>query len=141
MFFDGTTPLYYHSTFRSHAVIMLRPLKLQHFASRHRYAIPLRRHLSLSSVRGPTDPPLDPRTLPDYFASHILPIASERLALICRAEQPRLYGGPRTLDVGRPHLRWTFAELDRHVAALARGLLGMGVKKGERVGVVMGNNR
>ncbi|KAG6865443.1 hypothetical protein C0991_002519 [Blastosporella zonata] len=38
------------------------------------------------------------------------------------------------------HLAWDFAEFDRHINALARGLLGMGVRKGDRVGVVMGNN-
>lgn len=100
-----------------------------------------RRRLSLSSVNGPLHPPLNHRTLPDYFASHILPLASDRLSLICRDERPRLYGGPKTLDADRSHLRWSFSELDRHVIALARGLIGMGVKQGDRVGVVMGNNR
>ncbi|KAG6861288.1 hypothetical protein C0995_001842 [Termitomyces sp. Mi166 len=38
------------------------------------------------------------------------------------------------------HLAWDFAEFDRHINSLARGLLGMGVQKGDRVGVVMGNN-
>ena len=39
------------------------------------------------------------------------------------------------------HLAWTFAEMDEHVMALARGLIAMGVTKGDRVGVIMGNNR
>lgn len=39
------------------------------------------------------------------------------------------------------HLAWSFAEFDRHINALARGLLRMGVQKGDRVGVLMGNNR
>jgi non-ribosomal peptide synthetase component E (peptide arylation enzyme) len=39
------------------------------------------------------------------------------------------------------HLAWDFSEFDRHISALARGLVGLGVKKGDRVGVVMGNTR
>lgn len=39
------------------------------------------------------------------------------------------------------HLAWDFEEFDRHVKAMARGLLSMGVNKGDRVGVIMGNNR
>jgi fatty-acyl-CoA synthase len=31
--------------------------------------------------------------------------------------------------------RWTYAELDRDVAAAARGLLALGIEKGERVGI------
>ncbi|KAL1700997.1 hypothetical protein EV121DRAFT_282959 [Schizophyllum commune] len=38
------------------------------------------------------------------------------------------------------HLAWDFEELDRHIKALARGLLELGVKPGERVAVIMGNN-
>ena len=63
-----------------------------------------------------------------------------RPALLCRAESPDALGG-RPQASSAPHLAWSFAELDAHVAALARGLLAMGVKKGDRVGVVMGNNR
>ncbi|KAF8634847.1 hypothetical protein AX17_004095 [Amanita inopinata Kibby_2008] len=38
------------------------------------------------------------------------------------------------------HLAWDFEEFERHIAALARGLVSMGVQKGDRVGVIMGNN-
>lgn len=51
-------------------------------------------------------------------------------------------GGPPSRLIGDArYLRWDFAEFDRHIQALARGLLGLGVKKGDRVGVIMGNNR
>lgn len=100
------------------------------------------RNLTHSSVQGPLHPPLEIRTLPAYFTDLILPNFASEPALICRAEPPRTHGGPRSrnLEVTR-HLAWDYAEFDRHINALARGLLGMGVKRGERVGVVMGNNR
>lgn len=39
------------------------------------------------------------------------------------------------------HLAWDFDEFDKHIRALARGLVAMGVRKGDRVAVLMGNNR
>jgi hypothetical protein len=98
------------------------------------------RLLSLSSVTGALNPPLDDRTLPKYFESQLLPSFADRPALICRAEKRNIYGGRDQRHEGR-HLRWTFGEFDEHIEALARGLNRMGVKKGDRVGVVMGNNR
>ncbi|KAI0073641.1 acyl-CoA synthetase [Panus rudis PR-1116 ss-1] len=100
-----------------------------------------RRALTVSSVVGPTEPPLVQSTLSHYFENEILKHHSTRPALICRAEHPRAHGGPvsRNLGVTR-HLAWDFEEFDRHIEALARGLLDLGVKKGDRVGVVMGNN-
>ena len=62
--------------------------------------------------------------------------------MICRKEKPRSHGGPLPRSLGSPsRLAWDFEEFDRHINALARGLLGMGVKKGDRVGVIMGNTR
>ena len=97
-----------------------------------------------SYLEGPTEPPLSHLTISAYFKQTILPQYAERPGLICRAEKPRAHGGPASrygnMGVER-HLAWTFGEMDEHVMALARGLLRMGVKKGDRVGVVMGNNR
>ncbi|KAF8970222.1 hypothetical protein BDZ97DRAFT_1694974 [Flammula alnicola] len=100
-----------------------------------------KRCLTKSSTQGPLEPPLSMKTLPDYFNTEILARHSTRPALICRKEAPRSHGGPpsRNLNV-TTHLAWDFVEFDRHINALARGLLGMGVQKGDRVGVVMGNN-
>jgi hypothetical protein len=100
------------------------------------------RRITLSAVEGAHDPPLNNRTLPEYFANEVLSQRSDRPALICRQERPRAHGGPlsRNMGVGR-HLAWNFSEFDCHIKALARGLVGLGVKRGDRVGVVMGNNR
>lgn len=101
------------------------------------------RHLlTKSSVVGPLEPPLSLKTLPEFFNTEVLPNFSARPALICRQEKRRAHGGPssRNLDV-QSHLAWDYEEFDRHIGALARGLIGMGVKPGDRVGVITGNNR
>ena len=101
-----------------------------------------KRCLTMSSVSGPLEPPLSTKTLPEFFSEEILQKHSGRRALISRKEVPRDHGGPPSYNLGvSTHLAWDFAEFDRHINALARGLLGMGVQKGDRVGVIMGNTR
>lgn len=98
--------------------------------------------LTLSGVEGPSEPPLATNTLYGYFHDTILRLHGDRPALIARSEKPRPHGGPLTPNLGvEGHLAWSFHELDVQVKALARGLVGLGVKKGDRVGVIMGNNR
>ena len=98
--------------------------------------------LTLSAVEGPTEPPLVHKTLSAYFKEDILARHADRPSLICRREPPRHHGGPRSHNLGvDTHLAWSFGELDEHTKALARGLVGLGVRKGDRVGVIMGNNR
>jgi acyl-CoA synthetase (AMP-forming)/AMP-acid ligase II len=100
------------------------------------------RHLTTSSTEGPLYPPLVSSTLSTYFAKEILEKHSGRPALICRKERPGFHGGPHSRNLGRKsHLAWDFEEFDRHINALARGLLNLGVVKGDRVAVIMGNNR
>ncbi|PIL27690.1 transporter [Ganoderma sinense ZZ0214-1] len=97
--------------------------------------------LTLSEVAGPTHSPLVEKTLPAFFRDDVVRVHGSRPALVAPKERPRPFGGPRGRNLGdAPHLAWDFGEFDRHVQALARGLLGMGVKKGDRVGVIMGNN-
>lgn len=102
----------------------------------------MKRFLSLSLVRGPQHPLLETRTLPDFFASEILKKHSRRPALICRSESLDAHSGPqpRNLPGISSHLAWDFEEFYRHIEALARGLLSLGVRKGDRIGVIMGNN-
>ncbi|KAF5383310.1 hypothetical protein D9615_005004 [Tricholomella constricta] len=101
----------------------------------------VRRWLTHSSVEGPLHPPLETRTLSGYFTTQILRNFPTQPGLICRSEPPRAHHGPRSRNLEvTTHLAWDFAEFDRHINALARGLLNMGVRKGDRVAVVMGNN-
>jgi hypothetical protein len=96
--------------------------------------------LTASYVEGPSEPPLSFDTIPEHFQTHILPRYASRPALICTSERPRPHGGPTSHNLGiKTHLSWDYEEFDRHVLALAKGLLRMGVEKGSRVGVVMGN--
>ena len=98
--------------------------------------------LTLSAVQGPSEPPLVSKTLPAFFREDVVRPYGARPALIARGEQPRAHGGPPPrADASPRHLEWNFGEFDAHVRALARGLVGLGVKKGDRVGVIMGNNR
>ncbi|KAI6045273.1 acetyl-CoA synthetase-like protein [Pisolithus marmoratus] len=97
--------------------------------------------LTLSYVEGPVDPPLEHRTLPVYFREEIVGKHAGRRALISRQERPRTHGGPPSPNTGAcSHLAWDFQEFSRHIDATARGLISLGVKKGDRVAVVMGNN-
>ncbi|KAA1476602.1 acetyl-CoA synthetase-like protein [Dentipellis sp. KUC8613] len=105
------------------------------------------RQLTHSAVSGPTHPPLDSRTFAAYFDQEILAKHGARPALLCPREPPRPHGGPigRNLSLqmqgsAREHLAWDFQEFDRQIGALARGLVGLGVRKGDRVATLMGNN-
>ncbi|KAG2106105.1 acetyl-CoA synthetase-like protein [Suillus cothurnatus] len=99
------------------------------------------RSLTSSSVQGPTERSLDLRTLTCFFREEILRKHAHCPALICSQERPRAHGGPpsRNLSVNN-HLAWDFDEFDKHIRALARGLVAMGVKKNDRIAVLMGNN-
>lgn len=61
-------------------------------------------------------------------------------ALVSRHEAPDIHsfsyeGGKNEGDC----LRWSYAEMADQVDALARGLLKMGLSKGDRVGAYLGN--
>lgn len=72
---------------------------------------------------GPSEPPLLEETIGENFA-RIVSQHGDRPAVICR-EQGR---------------RSTYDELDRNSNVIARGLQSLGVKKGDRVCVSLGNN-
>lgn len=101
-----------------------------------------RRRVTLSVVEGAHEPSLNNSTLPEYFSTEVLSRRPDHPALICRQERPRTHGGPLSKNMGvERHLAWDFDEFDSHIRALARGLVGLGVNKGDRLGVIMGNTR
>ena len=72
----------------------------------------------LSHVRGPTDVPLIEATIPEVLAETVA------------------RHGPREAVVFPAHgIRWTWEEFAAEVDALAGGLLGLGLKTGDRLGV------
>ncbi|KAF7972149.1 hypothetical protein HWV62_18794 [Athelia sp. TMB] len=94
----------------------------------------LGRHISLSYVEGPTQPALVTSTLGDYFSQNVLEKYPRQPALICRGELPGSSGGPLGRNLGlSSHLAWDYEEFDLNITATTRGLLRMGVKKGDRV--------
>ncbi|KAJ4468801.1 hypothetical protein J3R30DRAFT_3661751 [Lentinula aciculospora] len=104
-------------------------------------SVTCRKSSTLSIVQGPSHPPLENKTLSEYFLCEILQTNSTRPALICPSEKPRAHGGPSSRNLGRTsHLAWDFDEFERHIGAVSRGLLSMGVQKGDRIGIIMGNN-
>ena len=101
------------------------------------------RSLATSFVRGPIlDPPLLLETLPHFFRDRLLRGHSSKTSLISTHEGPRPHGGPLgASSANNRYLTWSYEQMDKHVAALARGMLDIGVKRGDRVGVIMGNCR
>ncbi|KAH6900892.1 acyl-CoA synthetase [Coprinopsis sp. MPI-PUGE-AT-0042] len=94
---------------------------------------PKRHLLTRSSVAGPLEPPLSTKTLPEFWRSEVVERHSTRPALIARKEHPRAHAGPASPNLGiTTHLAWDYEEFNRHIDALARGLLSM-------VAVIMGN--
>ena len=85
----------------------------------------------LSYAKGANTPPLSNETLPSFYEKELLAKFATRPALVSRHEPAG----------GSGCLRWSYEELWKQVNDLARGLVGLGVTKGSRVGVVMGNNR
>ncbi|KAJ5836634.1 hypothetical protein N7447_002660 [Penicillium robsamsonii] len=79
--------------------------------------------LTESYARGPSGPPLIESTVGDHFAK-IVAECGDRTAVISRHQNDRA----------------TYSSLDARSNALARGLGSVGVGKGERVGVMLGNS-
>lgn len=76
-----------------------------------------------AKAKGPSHPPLLEETVGDNFA-RIVSAHGDRAAVISRHQNKRL----------------TYSQLDRDSNVLARGLQSLGVNKGDRVCVSLGNN-
>lgn len=98
------------------------------------------KRLTHSYTEGPDTPPLLHQTLPGYFDSVLLPNYADFSALISRHESVATIPGPLQ-QTSSSYVSWTFQELDERVAALSKGLSKMGIGKGDRVAVIMGNSR
>lgn len=83
----------------------------------------LRRSHTQAKARGPLEPPLLEETIGENF-SRIVSAHGDRPAVISRHQSKRL----------------TYHELDQNSNVVAKGLQGVGVKKGDRVCVQLGNN-
>ncbi|BCS29376.1 putative AMP-binding enzyme [Aspergillus puulaauensis] len=79
--------------------------------------------LTQSYARGPSEPPLFESTIGEHFAS-IVDNYGDRTAVISKHQNDRA----------------TYLDLDARSNALARGLESVGVRKGDRVGVMLGNS-
>ncbi|KAK2750424.1 hypothetical protein FQN57_003904 [Myotisia sp. PD_48] len=79
--------------------------------------------LTQSYAQGPLQPPLFEQTVGDHFAN-IVSKYGDRTAVVSRHQKQRV----------------TYEELDQKSNSLARGLVGEGVLKGDRVAVSLGNS-
>ncbi|KAL5360222.1 acyl-CoA synthetases /AMP-acid ligases II [Aspergillus floccosus] len=86
-------------------------------------SLPRRSLLTQSYARGPLEPPLLESTVGDHFAG-IVSAYGDRTAVISKHQNDRL----------------TYVGLDAKSNALARGLESVGVRTGDRVGVMLGNS-
>ncbi|KAE8390163.1 hypothetical protein BDV23DRAFT_155605 [Aspergillus alliaceus] len=99
-------------------------LSAGHISKTLQGASPFRRSLLTQSyARGPLEPPLLESTVGSHFA-HIVSSYGDRAAVISKHQNDRL----------------TYAGLDAKSNALARGLESVGVRTGDRVGVMLGNS-
>jgi acyl-CoA synthetase (AMP-forming)/AMP-acid ligase II len=98
----------------------LRPRSLRICSSRR--SIPRRSLLTQARAQGPLYPPL----LEDTVGDHLAKIVSAN--------------GDRPAVISRPQGRLTYSQLDADSNVLAHGLQSLGVKKGDRVAVSLGNN-
>ncbi len=73
---------------------------------------------NLSAVRGSRDVPLLEATIPEVLSHAVRTFADHEAAVFCDQA-----------------IRWTYAELGEAVDALAGGLLQLGFRKGDRIGV------
>ncbi|KAL5866907.1 hypothetical protein ACKVWC_010797 [Pyricularia oryzae] len=90
---------------------------------------------------GPTQPPLLTDTIPQHFAS-IVSKYGDRPAVISRSPStsPEAFSAPAPVRI--PHAQetiLTYEELDLRSNSLAHSLRSLGVRKGDRVAVKLGN--
>ncbi len=88
----------------------------------------------LSRVSGPTDKPLCELSLGQFWEEAVAKY-SDRPALISKHEPTSQHG--RTGSDSDDCIRWSYGAMNEHVQSLVAGLLQLGVRKGDRVAVLM----
>ncbi|KAK0106200.1 hypothetical protein ONS96_003844 [Cadophora gregata f. sp. sojae] len=78
--------------------------------------------LKVSLVHGELDPPLRDLTLGSLLD-----------------EQTSIRGDKECLVVAHTETRWTYSELQRQSRTLAKGMLALGLKRGDRIGILASN--
>lgn len=100
-------------------------------------ALLVHRDLSYSISQGPDEPPLLLHTIPENF-SRIVSEHGDRPAVIAR--EAHLPSQPSPASSSGRETVLTYATLDSTSSDLAHSLRSLGVKKGDRVAVSLGNN-
>lgn len=101
----------------------------------------------LSRVSGPTDTVLSTQTLGQLWSTLVQDHA-DRPALIVRHEPSNQHDVKATGSCSSSNssanseecIRWTYAQMDDHIRQLVAGMRKLGIKKGDRVAVLMMNN-
>lgn len=88
----------------------------------------------LSRVSGPTDKPLCELSLGQFWEEAVAKY-SDRPALISKHEPASQHG--QTGSDSDDCIRWSYGAMNEHVQSLVAGLLQLGVRKGDRVAVLM----
>lgn len=88
----------------------------------------------LSRVSGPIDKPLSELSLGQFWEETVAKYA-DRPALISKHEPASQHGraGPNSNDC----IRWSYGAMNEHIQSLVTGLHQLGVRKGDRVAVLM----
>lgn len=92
----------------------------------------------LARVSGPTDKPLNELTFSQFWAETVQQYG-ERQALVSRHEPASQHAYPSSAGTSGNDdcIRWSFGEMDEHIRQLVKGLRQLGIRKGERVGILM----
>jgi hypothetical protein len=101
---------------------------------------------NMSHAVGTHETPLDERSFGQFW-SDMVSTYPESPALVVRHEPSGYHSLDNTVAYEEIEngewqncLRWNYAEMDKHVEALARGLVTkLGLRKGDRVGAYLGN--
>ncbi|ROT41094.1 short-chain-fatty-acid-CoA ligase [Sodiomyces alkalinus F11] len=107
-------------------------------ASASRFSIRGVSGLTESFCLGPNHPPLLPHTIPEHFAS-IVSQHGDRPAVVSRTPTTSSIPGLSSNVPAAQETTLTYEELDLLSNRLASGLRSLGVKKGDRVAVSLGN--